>query len=228
MEYLLKIRDTIKNLLFNNFPSNWDGKHSILELKTASEADGQNHGWKQMEWIGFYFEWKARKILINNLGGSTGPRFGSVVFDYQYQGIWDFKSHPNNQTAEWSYLNDVQSVNECIDEHGHLGWIIADGRADYDNTGDFKIWHDRLKGKISGYELERIRRGARSRKRKKSFFLENIYIIEFTALSRVKGAMQQGWLRNDMQAGQRNADGSSRNAKYGINLKEYFQSLNET
>ena len=219
--------NNIKNILEQKLSENWDGKNCILELKSASENDGKNHGWKQMEWIGFYFEWKARKTLIDKLGGSIGPRYGSVVFDYQFQGIWDFKSHPNNQSADWSYLNDVQSVNECINEHEHLGWIIADGRADYDDSGDFKLWHDRLKGKVSDYELERIRRGARSRKRKKAFSLENIYIIEFFDLSELEVAMQQGWLRDDMQAGQRNSDGSPRNAKYGINLRGYLQSLNE-
>ena len=74
------IKDIIKNTLEQNLSENWDGKDCILELKTASENDGVNHGWKQMEWIGWYFEWKARQILNNQLGGTIGPKYRSVMY----------------------------------------------------------------------------------------------------------------------------------------------------
>lgn len=204
--------DVIKRILLKKIPRYWEGKKCILELK---EAD---YHWKQMEWIGFYFEWAARQVLVRELGGGIGPRYGSVEFDYQNNGIWDFKAHPNQSNA-WTYLNDVEAVDRCIMEKGHLAWVIAVGDVEYEETNEFKLWHDQLKGKTSRYEIERIRRGARSRKRKVAFSMENILIVEFRSIKEKDMALDSGWLRNNMQAGQRNANGSSRNPKYGINIE---------
>jgi hypothetical protein len=201
----------IRNFLLQNLPSHWDGKQCILELKKA------DYHWRQMEWIGWYYEWKAKILLKKELGGNDGPVFGNVEFDYELDGVWDFKTHPS-QSNDWTYLNDVEAVNECLMKKEHLGWVIAVGEATYDDSGEFKVWHDKLKGKMSYYEEERIRRGAPSRKRKVSFRLEDILIVEFGSIEEINESIQQGWLRNDMQRGQRNSGGTPRNAKYGLDI----------
>ncbi|MFN8589822.1 MAG: hypothetical protein U0031_00080 [Thermomicrobiales bacterium] len=38
-------------------PVSWEGREAVLQLKDA------NYHWKQMEWLGFYFEWLARARL---------------------------------------------------------------------------------------------------------------------------------------------------------------------
>ena len=45
---------------FQNIPILWDGRKSILEMKGA----GFNQ-WKQMEWIGWYFQFLCEKLLRN-------------------------------------------------------------------------------------------------------------------------------------------------------------------
>ncbi len=42
---------------------NWNGKQCITESK---EAD---YNWRQMEWIGWYFEYKSRRVLLDNYDG---------------------------------------------------------------------------------------------------------------------------------------------------------------
>jgi hypothetical protein len=136
-------------------PRLWNGKQAILELR---EADYQ---WKQMEWIGWYFEFKARKIVMGGLGGTKGPRYGSTEFDYQGRHVWDFKAHIENAASHpWTIINDKEAVNLCIRSFGGMGIILAYGLAEYDDEGGtFKSWHDQLKGGRSDYETERIRRG---------------------------------------------------------------------
>lgn len=217
---------TVANLIQKNLSSmekDWDGKECIAFLKEESERCGINYGWRQMEWIGFYFEHKAFTLLQNELGGSIGPKYGNVVLDYTFNGVWDFKAHPTNSGSEWVYLNDVEAIDLCLQEHGHLAWVIACGEAKYDGSGEFKAWHDSLKGKTSQFVLDRIKRGAPSRRRKVAFNFENIDIIEFRNQTEIKNAINQGWLRKDMQKDQRNSGGTQRRAKYGINLELWKQ-----
>ncbi len=207
----------IGDLLLSQMRGRWDGRVCVEYLRRF------DYQWRQMEWIGWYFEQRARSVLVEALGGGPGPCYGNVEFDYACDGVWDFKAHPTNQAAGWAYLNDVEAVRTCVHEHRHLGWVIAHGTADYDATGTFKAWHDALKGKTSAYEVERIRRGAKSRRRKVAFSLEGVAVVEFHGRDDLDAAVRAGWLREDMQERQRNADGSPRAAKYGINLSLWRQ-----
>ena len=199
-------------------PERWDGRASVLELQAAA------YQWRQMEWIGWYFEWKAGQILSQELGGGRGPRFGNVAFDHAVDGqVWDFKAHPVNQSAHWAYMNDVEAVDACIARHGHIGWVIAAGHAAYDIDGSFKAWHDTLKGDRTPYEMSRIARGAPSRRRKVSFSVEHLLVIELRSMADVAAGIRDGWLSCGMQAGQRNADGSSRRAKYGVHVERWLR-----
>lgn len=203
--------EAIRSILNQRLPKVWYGKDCILFLKN------HNYNWKQMEWIGWYFEFAARLVLIETLGGSKGPRFGRTTMDYKRNYVWDFKAHPiKNQGKDEAILNDCEAVNFCIEKHGGIGFVIAIGSATYDNMGEFKNWHDSLKGGISDYEIERIERNAPTRQRKVSFNLTRYEMIFIKNGADLDRALKEGWLSADAQIGWRNADGSRRRAKYKI------------
>ncbi len=192
----------------------WDGKACVLELMAA------DYQWRQMEWIGWWFEFKALRILREGVGGSAGPRLDSVKFDYAVDGeVWDFKTHPVRAKGSTgsAYLNDEEAVDACLAHTGHIGWQIAVGTAVYDNDlCTFKHWHDTLKGGESDYVKEGRRAGRRSRRRKVSFRFEGVAWFEFRSAAELAAALQTGWFKRGLQVGQQNADGSPRRAKYGF------------
>lgn len=200
------------HLLMGQVPSRWDAKQAILELR---EADYQ---WRQMEWIGWYFEYKAREIIMEGLGGTKGPRYGSTEFDYRGKHVWDFKAHIENATSHpWTIINDKEAVDLCMSSLGGMGVILAYGLAEYnDEKGTFKAWHDQLKGGRSDYEAERIRSGAPSRKRKTAFLLKKIEALWLDS-ERISKGIREDWIRF-FQEGMRNANGSPRRTKYMLNL----------
>ncbi len=81
-----------------------------------------------------------------------------------------------------------------------------------DEDRTFQKWHEALKGGLSKYSLERIKRGAWSRLRKVSFDLQQISFIKITDDTLVKcGSFQTDF---------RNSNGTPRRAKVLINLEE--------
>ncbi|MBD3275139.1 MAG: hypothetical protein GF372_07505 [Candidatus Marinimicrobia bacterium] len=205
--------EDIRQTLESNIDQVWDGKESILELK---EADYQ---WRQMEWIGFYFEHKAFVTLVNTLGGQVGPRVGNTQFDFKKSYVWDFKSHPKNSSSNWAITNDCEAVNVCIEKYGGVGFIIAMGEAKYnDEKGTFRHWHSVLKGGPSEYVKKRKKRGASSRRRKTRFTVIDYVIIFLKSKEDIERAIDEGWLSGDAQVGWRNADGSPRRAKYKLKV----------
>ena len=192
----------------NGLPNRWDGKECILELKRV------DYQWKQMEWIGWYFEYKATNLLKTEFGSHPSPSFGSTKFDFKLNQVWDFKAHPiNSSTHPWVIVNDKEAIDKCVISYGGVGVVIAEGNAEYDDSSEsFKRWHDSLKGGRSDYEKERVKRGAPSRKRKKAFELNKLEAIWFEKETLSNG-LERGWITH-FQTGMRNADGSSRRAKY--------------
>ncbi len=57
-----KIVDTVKKLQIasRNMPKIWDGRDSIIEMKESGSKQ-----WRQMEWMGFYFEFLCQKNFAN-------------------------------------------------------------------------------------------------------------------------------------------------------------------
>jgi hypothetical protein len=200
------ITDTLREVL----PPLIEGRHAVSELR---EADYQ---WRQMEWIGWYFEYAARSALIRSLGGQAGPRFGSTAFDYQRKHVWDLKAHPRNSSrgvrSDLLILNDAEAMDLCAERYGGVGFIVAEGEAVYDADGAFKAWHDALKGGMSAYEVQRVRRGAGSRIRKSAFRIQQ-YSAVYLRPEHLGLGIRDGWLRY-FQEGMRNADGSPRRRKY--------------
>ncbi|MCX8027156.1 MAG: hypothetical protein N3A62_04800 [Thermodesulfovibrionales bacterium] len=190
----------------------WDGKESILEMKEA----GYPH-WKQMEWIGFYFQFICEKNLRCFMD-IPGPKYGNVQFDAFKHIPWDFKAHAMNTSSHQIIVNDSEATANGIRQYNAVGLILALGKVQYnDEDRKFQAWHESIKGKISEYTIHRIKRGAWSRIRKVSFELKQIAFIKIRDETLIKcGAFQQDF---------RNANGSPRRSKVLLDLEKIDEEL---
>jgi hypothetical protein len=200
----------IATVIQNHFSATVYGKNAILEMKRC----GMN--WRQMEWPGWYFEEFGFKFLQSSIGGKIGPRYGNTTFDYQNHFVWDLKLHSLNG-GNMLVLNDWEAVREVFLDHNGVGFIIGIAKMEYDITGEFKRWHDNLKGGVTDYEIKRINRGAPARRRKTAFTLTKLILIFFTDLFYIEKGKKEGWIR-EFQRGMRNSNGSARRPKVAIDL----------
>lgn len=207
-----KMLDTVEKLqnASRNMPKVWDGKSAILEMRDA----GSKH-WRQTEWIGFYFEFLC-EIHFDCIIDMPGKKYGNTEFDAFYEISWDFKAHAiNAKSAKYEVIaNDMEAMNNTLSDYGHYGMILANGEAKYnDEEGTFKKWHDQLKGEMTQYQKERIRRGAKSKLRKTEFVLSEIRFICFDMemLNQCSKSFQKGF---------RNADGSPRKEKVKVDIRK--------
>lgn len=184
----------------------WNGRSSILEMK-----EGGSNNWRQMEWIGFYFQFICKKLLCEVME-IPGPKYGETEFGGFLEIPWVFKAHAMNSGSHDIIVNDRDAVVSAVQNFGGLGLVLALGNVEYDTSGEFQRWHSNEKGGPSKYEMERIARGAPSRKRKESFALQQ---IAFTTIN--EDILNECRL---FQEGLRNSDGSSRRPKILINLKK--------
>jgi len=198
------------DMLIKVLPRFVDGKTAILEMK-----DGGSRNWRQMEWIGFWFEFFLEQNLIPILGGAKGPTFGTTQFDFKKKFVWDLKAHPSG--SKNLILNDQIAIRNCIESEHGLGFIIISGLAKYDSEGVFKSWHDNLKGGTSAYEKDRVARGASSRRRKISFEPENLHALWFDNIGEINSAVKDGWLKS-FQTNMKNSNGKPRPAKFLFDL----------
>ena len=164
---------------FYSIPTRWDGRQAILEMQSS----GYRH-WKQMEWIGFYFQYQCG-IRLSTVMTIPGPLYGNVEFDGFLIVPWDFKAHAMNTSSHQVIVNDSAAIAEGIREHGSVGLILALGMVVYnDENRSFQAWHETLKGGLSEYSKQRIQRGAWSRLRKVSFELRQITLIRLRRITR--------------------------------------------
>ncbi len=190
----------------------WEGKKSIVELKSAGSKQ-----WRQMEWIGWYFEFLCNKHLSEKMTMPSPKKYGNVSFDGFLEFPWDFKSHAKN-SGNTVVINDSEATSRAIEEFGCVGVILAEGNVEYDNESrDFKKWHDELKGGISNYEKKRIQRNVFSRIRKISMKIEKIYFIKIDDETLIKcGNFQENF---------RNSNGNPRRKKVLLDLQEIKEKI---
>jgi hypothetical protein len=202
-----KTAQRIGEVLKAGIPKRWDGRQSILDMR-----DKGCRNWRQMEWIGFCFQFLCEQKLAKIME-VPGPKYGNVRFDAFCEIPWDFKAHAINTSSHEIIVNDSEATASAIRQYGEVGLILALGKVAYnDEARTFQAWHQSLKGVKSKYELDRIKRGAWSRLRKVSFDLQQISIIRITDGTLVKcGSFQSDF---------RNADGSPRRAKVLIDLEQ--------
>ena len=203
IEEFLKIALVAKPLI----PKFVDGKEAIMEMK-----NGGSRNWRQMEWIGFWFEFFVETQIKPTLGNTVGPTYGKTTFDLQLSNVWDLKAHPNH--LKYLLLNDQQAVKSCIKEKGGVGFIVVDGLTEYDDENEtFKKWHDALKGKQSAYVKSRIARNAPPRRRKVSFQPKSILGIWINSVDELNQGELDGWI-SGFQKDMRNSNGNPRRAKF--------------
>ena len=182
----------------------WDGKKCILEMK-------ENKGrWRDMEWIGFYFEYWCSRNLKGVMEMPCSKKYGNVSFDGYLKIPWDFKAHVT-QSGDKIIVNDLQAIKKAINDFGCVGLIIVNGSAAYDNELQyFKEWHDEQKGKETSYEKQRKKRGAPSRRRKVSMKISKISFVKLDndCLDKCGSIHNQG----------RNSDGKPREPKVLLDL----------
>ena len=193
-------------------PVQWNGKDVILEMKES----GYPH-WRQMEWIGFYFQFLCETHLKELFQFQT-PRYDKVSFDGFYKIPFDFKAHAINTSSHQIIVNDSAAISQGIREYGAVGLILALGEVVYNDADrTFQQWHEELKGGLSKYTQDRIKRGAWSRLRKQSFALKQISFIEITDKTLIKcGSFQENF---------RNSDGRPRRKKVLLNLEKLDEEL---
>ncbi len=188
-------------------PRDWDGNRAILEMRDAAWPH-----WRQMEWIGFYFQFLCQTHLPPILA-MPGPKYGRVEFDGFCEVPWDIKAHAMNTSSHQVIVNDSAAIAAAIAEYGSVGLILALGEVVYnDETRTFQRWHEQVKGGKSQYELDRIQRGAWSRLRKVQFTLRQVSFIEITDRTLIRcGSFQSDF---------RNSNGRPRRAKVLLDLEK--------
>ena len=193
-------------------PTIWDGRNAILGMRDASFPH-----WRQMEWIGWYFQFLCEKLL-RDIVRIPGPIYDNVKFDGFKEIPLDFKSHAINTSSHKVIVNDSEATSNAIEEFGSVCLILALGEVEYnDNERTFQRWHEEVKGGKSKYELERIARGAWSRLRKVEFNLKQISFIKIDDSVLVKsGSFQRDF---------RNADGSPRREKVLLDLEKLDEEI---
>lgn len=210
--------DALWQKLLRSKETVWDGIEKTLWLR--DQGTGQE---MQMEWPGFYFEYRGKQILDTAFRPNPTPpqrKFGNTVFDYALNHVWDLKSH----TAEKYFpvsgrisrprkavqLNDMAAVRECVAKQG-LGFLILDGRGEMDEDGAFKAWHDAFKGRAPRPSLS-----GNSRLRKARFAPLAVEAYWIPDLPTLDAAIARGVVRVNRQG--RQQDGSPRAPKFLMSL----------
>jgi len=173
----------------------WDGKTAIIEMKK-----NDFNQWRQMEWMGWYFEYLCKKYLSDIMEIPYKKKYGNVRFDGFLEFPWDFKSHAEN-SGSLVIVNDSEAAKNAIKEFGHIGLVLAQGIVHYDTEDrEFYKWHEKIKGGKSEFEKKRIERKAPSRRRKRKFDLKEIMFIEITEKTLVKcGTFQKGFINSNLK-----------------------------
>lgn len=198
--------DEIKERL-KKIPIVWDGKSAIQEM----QVNNYPH-WRQMEWIGFYFQYLC-EFHLKDIFRFQFPRYGKIAFDGFYHYPFDFKAHAINTSSHKVIVNDAAAVKAAIEEYGRVVLILALGEVEYnDRNRTFQKWHEDLKGGHSAYTQKRIARGAWSRLRKVRFTLEQIAFFEID--------IDNLALCGSFQTNFRNSNGRPRRRKVLIDLEK--------
>jgi hypothetical protein len=200
----------IVEVLAERLPRHVDGVAAVGEMQRGGSAN-----WRQIEWFGFWFEYAGGSALEGVLSARIpGPQFGNVVFDFQLEYTWDFKTHVTGSGTR-APLNDVAAIEQSA-AAGGVGFVVLSGDAKYDHDGAFREWHVQERGGRSRYSIEREREGRPSRLLKAAVTLTRIDAIFIASIAELREAQDAGWMLPFSQG--RNSNGLPRQLKYQIDL----------
>lgn len=203
MDSLIQVLSTI--------PSYWYGMQCITEMKNS-----QDPNWKQMEWIGWFFQYWCKSKLQYMMTIPCPKKYDRVEFDGFFHYPVDFKSHVQRDKNVIP-LNDMGAMFRALGDFQKIRLVIALGKSDPDVNNEFKRWHNKIKGGLSKYEKERIHRGSFSRVRKKGFFLEKIVMLDIDEEMLLQCTTYQ--------KGFRNSNGKVRKTKLQLDLSKVDDQL---
>ncbi len=189
-----------------------DGRDAILEMKDAGFP-----GWQEVEWAGFYIKYLIQKACEEGRAGELQPYDQKRRKRHLVKGncVWDARFYASD--SDKIILGGVDEYGELVNSHGGVGILIVDAVANSDLNGDFRRWHEELKGGSSEYSLEREMEGRPVRPRKTNFYIKKALAYFFTPEDLQKG-LAEGWIDDRFQRNMRNADGSSRSPKYRLKI----------
>jgi hypothetical protein len=199
----------ISKVVLEKTPRHMDGVTAITEMKEAEFSQ-----WRATEWQGFYFEFKVRPELINQLGG--GPKkIGSTSFDYALERTWDMKVH-STSTRHGKKSNSNCALNDAVSmqtaaEQGGFGLMILSGEPKYD--WDFTRWHKKFRSSSTEEPKKAL---------KKSFESERVDFFFIPSRSRLEEALENGELALFKQGKQ--PTGEARKVKYSLNFQKALES----
>jgi hypothetical protein len=213
------------NLLAADFSDGpWDGKASVIQMR--DDGYGQ---WRQMEWPGFYFEYRGLRALHSGMGHRawTAPpqKYGVTVFDYAHHFVWDMKAHTERVRGDVSGtitrgrgaapLNDQHSTELCAADTG-VGLLIVNGEALVDETRAFDAWH-KAAVRVGKAPVSPPLGPMFSRGRKKAFTPLSIDAYRWDDVSALNAAVTAGGLVFMAQGHQ--PGGAARPPKYMLNTR---------
>lgn len=178
-----------------------DGKEAILEMK---ENGGR---WRDVEWVGFYYEYLIDKLGFRSETAYLSPTSKKVKLDYRFDSILtDLKTH-NVYSRPEIILNDKKVMEEALEKEGKIQILLLNGYANKEDreTQFFKKWHDDLKKK-------KFEQKENDRLRKTDFKLLSIYLLEINEDNKDKLAI---WTQG------KNSNGKPRYEKFKIKMKDF-------
>lgn len=173
------------------------GYDAIQEMKIN---DGQ---WRQMEWIGWYYEHLANACVKRNAEPFLSSNGNKVYIDYIVDGVLtDLKVHNTLAKNHTIYLNDYTALESCIKHKGQCNFLVILGESKMDEDGAFVKWHNGLIGKPTN---------PKGRKRKIDFHIRGYALlpIDRKNFDRLL-CLKQG----------KNSNGKPRPPKAGVNLNK--------
>ena len=192
-------------------PSHWDGRACVQEMLKSEYSKARG-----TEWAGWYFEFVGLPALINAYGG--GPvRIGATEFDYARNFVWDLKTHGQEKLASpekvsgEALLNDHESILQCVDERGSIGFLILSGASSFDGFIEFDAWHRKMRGASES-------RSPRPRRLKVSLHPVTLQAYVFQGTAEVEQALADGVLKVFRQGHQ--PSGKPRRPKLDLVLRK--------
>lgn len=180
-----------------------------------SMLDAGDRNWRQIEWIGFGFEFLAKQYLKNHfMIHENIPVEHRDVFDAFNQFPWDLKTHvlrnARGNVTRATPLNDMAAIDRVFETYNNFGLVIVDGNATFGD--EYEQWRMRSNGGVlSATQIRNAAEGRTSRKRKDTFSVEKVSLFVFSAED--MAALKADKIMSEFKQG-RQADGTPRNLKY--------------
>jgi hypothetical protein len=194
-----------------------DGKESILEMKKNNSPS-----WKEVEWPGHYIKYLIQNFCIQNPGYNMSPFEDVKRHLVKGNFLWDVRV--NDFKRSDTILGDVREYDRLTVSNNGVGVILVDAQILTDRTGNFRKWHDELKGGLSAFSKRREKEGRREQPRKEKILIKGIRAYFFQPGDLARG-VTEGWAKDKFQRTMRNATVGTRNNKYQI-LKSKIPSGN--